>query len=63
VTERRAGTIAALVTGVSTFQWRCRPIKQRGTMHHDSKVSIEIDELEQKSRAELRVLWDNGDAT
>src|SRR4029077_11141710 len=27
-------------------------------MHHDPKVSIEIDELEQKSPAELRVLWE-----
>ena len=27
-------------------------------MHHDRNVSIEIDDLEQKSRAELRVLWE-----
>ena len=27
-------------------------------MHHDRNVSIEIDNLEQKSRAELRVLWE-----
>jgi hypothetical protein len=51
-----ARTIAALVTGVSTFQWRCRQPYKRGTMHHDPKVSI--NNLEQKSRAELRVLWE-----
>jgi len=27
-------------------------------MHHDRNVSIKIDNLEQKSRAELRVLWE-----
>ena len=27
-------------------------------MHHDRNVSIEINDLEQKSRAELRVLWE-----
>jgi hypothetical protein len=27
-------------------------------MHHDRNVSIEINNLEQKSRAELRVLWE-----
>ncbi len=27
-------------------------------MHHDRNVIIEIDDLEQKSRAELRVLWE-----
>jgi hypothetical protein len=27
-------------------------------MYHDPTVSIEIDNLEQKSRAELRVLWE-----
>jgi serine/threonine protein kinase len=27
-------------------------------MYHDPNVSIEIDNLEQKSRAELRVLWE-----
>src|SRR3954471_9435637 len=27
-------------------------------MHHDRNASIEIDNLEQKSRAELRLLWE-----
>ena len=27
-------------------------------MHHDRNMSIEINNLEQKSRAELRVLWE-----
>ncbi len=27
-------------------------------MHHDRNMNVEIDNLEQKSRAELRVLWE-----
>jgi hypothetical protein len=46
-----------------TQEWRASIAKFRKRRsahiceHHDRNVSIEIDNLEQKSRAELRVLW------
>ena len=51
-------TIAALGTGGHAPTAMPPSHRSGEPMHHDRKVSIEINNLEQKSRGELRVLWE-----